>query len=483
MFPRSTIVSIFILAVSTYVSAANKVIIIGGGPYPAESQASIEINTKWIIDVINQHTSAKITDILYTDGNKPGVDVYKHVENNPDILLYEPLARVYGKQRENSEVFYSSKIENNIGPITHASVVNALNTGFSSLGSGDALFLIFQGHGNANLKNPNANYFYLLGDDKLTVSELGKLISHAPQDSTIRFLFPQCYSGAFTNLMYKEQNSKNSLTKANICGFTAQRNDLPSEGCTPSVNTDTYRDYSSYLFSAISGKTIDGKPLSGNPDLNHDGHVSLREAHLYTLGHAFSVDYSRSTSEDYLEHWLPWYLKWIPNSSEPDNEYMRIASEIAAKNNLNGKGNTLIQGVNAKMSQLDSELEKIEGARRDLAGAIKSAQSSIKKDLSRQWPQLDLPYTAQYSQLLHHKLNEINLYIKNHKSYPDLVKNQNKDAVLETRFLNTRRELAQMLKILRMRKLGRTLELFNSYASDSQKAEYRRLLNCEDTRI
>ena len=477
------IISITILLVSSCVSAADKVIIIGGGPYPTESQASIEINTKWIIDVINKRTSAKITDILYTDGNNPAVDVYRHVENSPDISAYEPLARVYGKQRENSEEFYSSKIENNNGPITHASVVNALKSGFNSLGTSDTLFLIFQGHGNANLKNFNANYFYLLGDDKLTVTDLGKLISGAPQHSTIRFLFPQCYSGAFTNLMYRDQNPQKGLTPANVCGFTAQRNDLPSEGCTPSVNTDTYRDYSSYLFSALSGNTIDGKPLSGNPDINHDGHVSLREAHLYTLGHAFSVDYSRATSEDYVEHWLPWYLKWIPDNSEPDNIYMHIAAEIASQYNLSGHGNALIHNVSLRMTQLDSELDTIENSRRDLTTAIRKAQSSLKHELSRQWPQLDLPYTLQYSQLVYHNLDEINHFIRNQKYYPDLVMNQDKDAELETRSLNARRELAQMLKILRMRKLGRTLELFNRYASDLQKTEYSRLVTCEDAKL
>jgi hypothetical protein len=483
MFVKIVIITILLLTVSTWATAVNNVILIGGGPYPDESQVSIENNTKWIIKNIKSHTSARISKVLFTDGNSPGVDVYKIIPNNSKILLYEPLARVYGKQLQNSEVYYSSNIDRNDGPATHASVVNAIKSGINALGEKDALFLIFQGHGNYNSKNINANYFYLWNDGKLTVSELGKLISKAPQNSTIRFLFPQCFSGAFTNLMYKNQSARNGLIRANICGFTAQRNDLPSEGCTPSIDKESYRDYSTYMFSALFGKTIDGRPLSANPDINHEGTVTLREAHLYTLGHAISIDYSRSTSEDYLQNWLPWYLKWIPDSSVPDNVYMKIANTIASKYKLKDKSNSLIHNVANMMRQLDTELDTNRKTRHKLETDIKHIQSSIRQELSRRWPQLDTPYTTQYNQLLNTNINEISSFIEHHKYYSELATKQNKVEELQSEALDTRRKLTQVYKILRMMKLARTLQLFKKYASDTEKAEYSRLVTCEDAKL
>lgn len=475
--------TIAIASVSTSALAANKVIIIGGGPYPRESQVSIELNTKWIIDGIKGFPSEKITKILYTDGNNPHVDVYKHTTINDQNKLYEPLARVYGKERNNTNVFFSSKINGNSGPTTYKSVVTALSSSFQYLRAGDSIFLIFQGHGDYNPNNTNNNYFRLWNDGKLTVTDLGNLMSGIPKHTTVRFLFPQCFSGSFTNLMYKQLDPKKGLTNSNICGFVAQRADLTSEGCTPSIETSTYRDYSSYLFSALFGRTIDGKPLTVNPDINQDGSVSLREAHLYTLGHAYSVDLSASTSEDYLRNWLPWYFKWIPDNSEPDNIYMKTASTIAARYKLAGTGNLLIQSIAKKMKQLNARLDKDADIRHSLANEIKMIQRSMRRDLSRRWPQLASPYTAQYIQLLKNDIAEIDQYIEKHNNYSELVRKQNKEMALTSSDLNTRRDLVQMLKILRLRKLGRTLALFNKYATDHEKTEYARLVNCEDEKL
>lgn len=471
------------LCLSAYAQASSSILIIGGGPYPKESQASIEINTKWIIDVLKQHAAGEISRILYTDGNAPGVDVYRIGGNDPKLASYEPLARVYGKEADNSHEFYSSRIAQNSGAATYESVVAVFKSTFAALKDKDEVFIVFQGHGGYSAKNPNNNFLRLWNDGKLTVTELGKLMTGAPQTATLRFLFPQCHSGAFTNLMYQGQSYKNRLTQTNICGFTAQRQDLGSEGCTPSIETKSYRDYSSYLFSAVNGKTIDGAPLSADPDMNHDGSVSLREAHLYALTHAFSVDYSRATSEDYLENWLPWYLKLTPDTSEPENVYMTIASTIAAKYELPGNGATLLANMATRMRALESVLDDNKKTRDELSKSINQAQQTIRQELSKHWPQLDAPYTAKYNGIVPDALAAIVAFIKQQPPYPALAANQHKLAELTASDLNTRRELVQLLKVLRMRKLGRTLALFNQYATAEEKTEYMRLVSCEDARL
>ena len=199
------------------------------------------------------------------------------------------------------------------------------------------LFLIYQGHGGYNRWNTNNNYMHLWGDTSITVTELDAIMAKADSGVTIRFLLPQCYSGAFSRLIYDGARKENGLAKEVRCGFLAQSEYLESEGCTDSVNTGDYRDYSSYFFSAINGKAMDGSVLKQNPDQNGDGVVTLREAHYYALENAFSVDFSRSTSQAYLEDWQPWYLRWVPVPLEPENVYSEIAAYIGKRFQLQAK--------------------------------------------------------------------------------------------------------------------------------------------------
>jgi hypothetical protein len=116
-----------------------------------------------------------------------------------------------------------------------------------------------------------------------------------------------------------------------LCGFVATSEDRGSEGCTASIDTSAYRDYSSYFFSAIHGMTINGENLAVNTDLNNDGAVTLKKAHIYILSNALAIDLSRSTSDDYLVQWQPWYFSWVPELSEPDNLYSDISRRIALR--------------------------------------------------------------------------------------------------------------------------------------------------------
>lgn len=462
---------------------SQQVIIIGGGPTPKESQVSIQLNTQWIVDIINQHDPKLISHLFFTDGNQAGVDVNKRKITGNEYEILKPLAAVYNMDAENGEQYYSSMVASNVESADERNVTNKLQYVFSHLRKGDELLLIFQGHGGYKRTDTSGNYLRLWNDTRMTVTQLEALMSEADPESTIRFVLPQCFSGGFSKLIYKNAHVENGIAKGNRCGFLAQNEHQGSEGCTPSVNTDTYRDYSSYLFSAIAGKTISGNNINDNPDANNDGIVTLKEAHIYTLMNAFSVDYSRSTSDDYLEHWQPWYLKWMPDISEPENIYSEIYSGIAKRFNLEVDAEHLVSVVADRLKMFEKKNSDNKLMKKKLINEIQESQKNIQAELATNWPQLQKPYTAQFREILINEITEINDFIIKQDDYSGLVDNLQKLNSLDSELLDIRRNIIQMLKILRMRNMARLLNQFETYADNNEKAEYEKLLRCEDTRL
>ena len=68
-----------------------------------------------------------------------------------------------------------------------------------------------------------------------------------------------------------------------------------------------------------------------------------------------------------------------------------------------------------------------------------------------------------------------------HHDYPSLVKNQQAVEMLSDEIQELIREVAQMRKIFRMFKMQQILDQFNRYSSEKEKAEYKQLVECENS--
>jgi hypothetical protein len=461
------------------VPAVAQVLLFGGGPTPYESQASIELNTQWIRAVLERQHPDAVIHTLYTDGNEPGVDVrsWSPVEDKPG--MYQPLANVFGAAAENGYRYHSSYIAADTAASDYATVTRTLETLVADSRAGDELLLIYQGHG-AYAPDTGHNNLLLWGGTSLTVTELEALLSAAVPGTTIRFVLPQCFSGAFTRLIYTGARPENGLAQGLRCGFVSQQEDRASEGCTDSVETGDYRDYSSYFFGALDGRARDGSPLAGEPDRNGDGEVTLREAHFYTLENAYSVDYSRSTSQDYLEHWQPWYLRWLPFPAEADNVYSRIAARLAARYALPVASSQAGAAAAAKLQELGEAIAGLEQEVRDLTWRVRKARDNIQRPLLMRWPALQSPYTAGFREIMRQELPAVQQVILAQEDYPALVADQERLAGVQQELLDARRDRVQLDKLLWMHRLARILAQFERFASAQDREEYDRLVQCED---
>ena len=457
-----------------------QVVLFGGGSEINNSQASIELNSHWILDILQRRAPATSVHLLYSDGNAAQADVrgWRPVSSEKD--RFHAIARVFGKQFRNGFFYYNSHIGAEVAPADAKTVTETLQRVFKNAAPMDDITLIYQGHGGLSVHDTNRNYLQLWGETRISALELEKLMSQADPKATIRFVLPQCYSGAFTRLIYHNLTPMNSLAEGTRCGFVAQREDKESEGCTDSIDTGDYRDYSTYFFSALDGKTRNHAPLAQNADWNGDGRVTFREAHLYTLANAFSVDFSRSTSETYLQAWQPWYLRWLPSTQRPDNVYSRVAQQIEKRVELNTEGGFFRSGILVRIGELETALSAYQQEQTTLESRVKKTQHLLQRQLYLRWPALSSPYTDGFRKLSEKDYRAIRQAIETHPKYETLKQQQDRIFALKKKTLHLRREIVQFRKIIRMRHMARLYEQFQRYANGHDKSEFQRLLSCED---
>lgn len=462
---------LFSLLISSTGLARDIIFLVGGGETLDSSQISIRKNSQWILQILNKQRPDDHFHFHFTDADDPAVDVFQHIK---PMNLEQKLQLIFS-QGGDLQIQSSSRFDQPHKGSSAAEVMQALQKALAAQTADSNLLFIYQGHGDKDYKDTNDNYLRLWQKSKLPASELAALLDRYPNKGHKRFLFPQCYSGSFARLIYKGMNPARGLTADSRCGFVSQLEFLVSEGCTASINEDDYRDYSTFFFEALTGKTRTGKALKENPDFDGDGRISLYEAHLYTLRNAFSIDFSTATSEAYLLHWHNWKSRWTGVKLDPNNTYYRIALKLAADA---GMGEDLIaQSVQRKLrrQKLKQKIQQSHHNIRAFADKLAHDQKQLARDLLKRWPTLldnqkqpILPGDPATQTKIAMLIARNGLF----QGFDDLQVLQDKLTLLE-------RQQAQLTKIARMLDLARTQQLFQLMATEQEKKDYKRLLLCE----
>lgn len=205
----------------------------------------------------------------------------------------------------------------------------------------------------------------------------------------------------------------------------------------------------------------------------------MYEAHIYTLRTAVSADLSRSTSEMYLEKWEPWYLRWFSFIPPEENVYHEVAQYVARKNDLLQGNRVVIKKLHVRRKTLQDELTQREAAQKNAEKKIKELQKNIQKDLSILWPDIMHPYTLGYVDFMNNHTDEAQEYIVLHPEYQSLKEKQDYVETVKKEILLLKRKIAQLDKITRLGKLSRLLTFFEKFASNKEKQNYQKLLQCE----
>lgn len=469
--------TVLVVVPATTLASDTTAVLIGGGYDIHGSQGQIELNVKWVQGVLEQQNADVHT--FFTDGNETGLDVHYNLAANQRDSALEPLARVFGDWVLENRRYRENTVADVSGSTRRTDLEPSLRTLIDESADQD-LLLVYNGHGSQSFTTPDHVTLNLWDNTTITANELHSLIK--PRKSPFKFIFTQCYSGGFHRLAYDNPSRGLALANSPRCGFTAESAYRLAEGCSASIETDDYRDYTTYFFSALSGYERNGDIISHDPDLNRDGVTSLREAHLFTLEEAFSTDLSRSTSEDYLTQWQPWYLRWLPGQKNlPNNEYSRIFRELAERHDIE-LTDSIVTDIRQKLSAVDDSINQLMQQRYGLRNQTLELQLELQTTLVDQWPSLLGPYTGAYQAMARSgELLSVSNELASNATYKNLKTLQDQDYALDDTLLQLEREATQYQKLLRMRHLSVLQQQLAEYGSEQEKNDYQSLLSCEES--
>lgn len=474
------------LITPTQSALADQAILIGGGYNINGSQGQIELNVKWVQSVLEEANLPVTT--FFTDGDDPAADVHYQVldsqstDGNPiDDLAkqLEPIARLFGDQYLNQRRYRNHTVENVTGG-TRADLLTSSLEALLASAPDDPSLIIYNGHGKQSQTTVDKVTLELWDNTRITANSLHSILEKS--NATTRFVFTQCYSGGFHRLAYANPESGMELSTPTRCGFTAESAYRLAEGCSASIDTDDYRDYTTYFFAALNGYDRNGEILGMTTDSDADGVTSLREAHLYTLENAHSTDLSRSTSEDYLTSWQPWYLQWTAaKQGLPNNEYAKLYRTLADKHDI-AMSNGAAKHIRSKLNGYLQKATDLQTRRQAMREELVDIQDQLASQAMTKWPALMGPYTAQFQSMSGSgQLINVSTWLRELPSYQKLVDLQLEDNSIDGGLLDAERNATQMQKLFHFRKLANLKYQLYQHGEQSQIKDYETLVSCEDS--
>jgi hypothetical protein len=461
--------------------AADHFLLVGGGPTPQESQVSIENNVAWIGTEMTRRSFTSC-QTLFASGASGRPDVVLHSPTDAAVARWLPLARLHGLQGPGASIYRPGSVAARGGAATAERVEAELRRSLSSLGDGDSLFFVYNGHGSEEPADTSRNALRLWGESRLDVRKFTDILRSAPPAATVRYVFPQCHSGAFARSIGREAAAPESGTvAANRCGFFSVADDRIAEGCTPSVEAGDYRDYSTFFFAALSGRTRTGDALARDPDVDRDGRVSLLEAHAYAFTEGLSSDVPRTTSDYFLEIWEPWYLRWHTFVEvRKENEYFELATRLGNRLGLDtSEAARLSRHATAKRGDVERRMERVEASGQQLKREESTIRKVLLRAFEREWPNATHPHSAAYFRFVESEAADAMEWLRRRQEFSRLARLQDDLAALEMDALALRREAASLDRVRRAVRLAAILEHFESVASDEERRAYERLRRCE----
>ncbi|MBK8186873.1 MAG: hypothetical protein IPK77_06290 [Cellvibrio sp.] len=456
----------FCAALPLFAHADTQAILVGGGYKLESSQGQIEENVRWLQQVLPNHVNS--LDIFFGSGTN---------EKTHDVVYWDNTARSSEQRNSLADVLDSpssewmrykhNQVNPNFGSTEKSNLESKLGTYLPQLKSNNFLF-VYNGHGGyGGLGKTHLNNFLLWNNTQLNTDEFRNLLDKIPPKTTSRFVLTQCYSGGFYNAVIN-----NNKVIPHRCGFMADAENLEAEGCELGINKDDFRDYTTYFFAALNGKTRHNEALMFNPDKDGNQKISFREAHFYALEAALSSDLSRSTSEIFLEKWQPWHIRWQTDRSA-QNDYDTLAKAVAIRNSIQP------DKLNQQRSTKELELADIQSKKQATTEKIKSLQKTLLAHLELDFPFLKHPYTSSYTSAINQQTELIQQKIRQLGEYPQLVNELNLMEQLLTQELAKKREITQIEKVRRLQRLAILENAFDRFASSEQKRGYQSLVDCE----
>lgn len=274
------------MAESSAIPAAKpslRALTVGGGPQPSMNQFAIERNVHYFARLLPAGAAHRV---LFADGRTSSTTV--QVLTGGALIYRRPtLPRIDGPT---TEAGLSAMWQSYVLPEARREP------------SSPFLFY-FTGHGTPNHATLDDNRFDYWGGGGLHVTNLARKLAELPIKTPVVVVMAQCFSGSFANLLFEGGDPEGAVVERDFVGFFAATRDLPASGCTPEVNEESYQDFSSYFFAALSGRDRAGRVVRG-ADFDGNGRVGMDEAYAFAVLNQQSEDVPVSTSDVFLRRFV-----------------------------------------------------------------------------------------------------------------------------------------------------------------------------------
>lgn len=379
-------------------AAKDHFLTIGGGSSASNNQVSLEKNVLYFQHVLDEANLARLPhEIFFADGVGGARDLQYVDPAAVPPRVNELLAQVFNRERDLTTLYRAHAIPHLTGPSNRKSLNDWFDTVGNKLGDDDRLFIYYTGHGGRGRGNPPTEQnLALWNEDSMAVKEFTGLLERVPAGTKVVLIMVQCFSGGFADVIFTNGDPAKGLSSRNRAGFFATIPTRVAAGCTPDVDEENYREYSTYFWAALSGHTRTGDAVAP-PDFDEDGHVSLAEAHAYTLIHSDTIDIPNKTSDALLRR----FSKLPPRDSgglvPADTDFSRLCGMAGPADRavltgladaLKLEGNYKTQAARKKADDIAADRKSIDDQRRRLDGNHQRLRNELAARVKARWPEL-----------------------------------------------------------------------------------------------
>ncbi len=371
----------FLFLSSAPLRAKDYYVVIGGGPYKEQNQASMEANVLFLQEVVQKRgaSNAEMT-IYFADGNDPSEDLQVLVPPteavNPVTELLQQLHRRGPGGAAKPIGYRNHSLPNVAGATSARRIASEFKKLSEKLRKGDRVFIYVTAHGHAGPKENLQNTTIACWRGTISAEQMMGWLDAFPTDVPVFMFMAQCYAGGFANLIFADLEKRTELSSHPRVGFFAQQHDLPAAGCRPDIEFD--QEFSSYFFGSILGQTRNGERIDKG-DLDGDGVVTLDEAFAYTVSYGETIDIPLRGSELLLRQFseIPGYTLFrdrSPRERFRSEEEENVSSPLQS---MTGKIEALVDKSSPTQQAIVRHL--CEGLEIDFAGECESVFESYRQ--------------------------------------------------------------------------------------------------------
>ncbi|HEV8379629.1 MAG TPA: hypothetical protein VGP99_12325 [Tepidisphaeraceae bacterium] len=397
---------------------------IGGGESPTNNQVSLEKNILYLQRFLSDSGLGSMGhDIYFANGKDVGRDIQFVDPRTPPPRVNALLAQIFDREENLDASYRAHSIPGVRGAANRSAIGRWFETTGPMLHEGDRLFIYFSGHGGAGKPARNTT-LALWGEGGMPVKEFVGLLDKIDPKVQVILIMVQCHAGGFADVIFKDAQAGTQMSSASRCGFFATSAERMAAGCTSDIDEDNYREYSTYFWAALYGRTRTGQAVR-RPDYDGDGHVSLCEAHAYVQITSDTIDIPVATSDIFLRSCSKAEKGKAEMVNAEDDvdallglarpEQRAVIEELSKQLELKQEGRMV--ETRALADKYDKERKGLDSQKRKLQRDFGGVRGQIQSVVKQRWPELSNPWHPKIAEILKKESDDVVKTIESHPKF------------------------------------------------------------------